>query len=92
MFCYFGTAQNVAKHAGAPAATVTIDETQVREVALGDGRARAKATALGPQRAIVVNIWSRSRRNQAVLDGTPVTPGTTSDLRKCWSERCPCLP
>jgi hypothetical protein len=43
-------------------------------------------------RSIPVNIWSRSRLNQAVLDGTPVTSQTNCDLRKCWSERCTSLP
>ena len=32
----------------------------------------------------LVNIWSRSRRNWAVPEGTRVTARTTADLRKRW--------
>jgi hypothetical protein len=73
--------------------------------ASGLARTRADASAQSRQprrerlglgvvvgRRPLVNIWSRSRRNQAVLDGTPVTLGTAPDLRNCWSETCPSLP
>jgi len=41
---------------------------------------------------VLVNTWSRSRPNQAVLDGTPEAAQRRNDLQKRWSERCPCLP
>lgn len=40
----------------------------------------------------LVNIRSRSRPEQTVSDGTGVTGCKPSELGKCWSEPCPCLP
>jgi len=54
--------------------------------------ARDLIRKLAQDAAIVVNDWSRSRPNQAVLDGTPVTADTGTEQEKCWSQRCPLLP
>lgn len=40
----------------------------------------------------MVNTWSRSPRNQTLLDGTRVTFETTSNLRTDWSGHCASLP
>ena len=37
---------------------------------------------------VLVNTWSRSRRNSTELRGSPVPSGTCYELRKCWSESC----
>jgi hypothetical protein len=54
-------------------ATLPSTKARVREVALGSGRTAARGDLRSLAARIVVNTWSRSRWNQAVFDGTPVT-------------------